>query len=51
MRTGLKNDFFGVADPSGDGMVVHALRKQIGNAGMPESVDLDVGEPRELSQG
>ena len=33
MRIGLKNDFFGVADPSGDGSVVHALREQIGNAG------------------
>ena len=29
MRIGLKNDFFGVADPSGDGPVVHALGKQI----------------------
>lgn len=48
MRIGLKNNFFGVADPSGDGPVVHTPREQIGHAGMPEAVDLDVGEPGEL---
>ena len=49
MRIGLQDLLLGVAHPSGDGTVVHALGKQIGDAGMLETVDLDVGEPGSMA--
>lgn len=49
MRIGLQDHLLGVAHPSGDGTVVHALGKQIGDAGMLEAVDLDVGEPGSMA--